>query len=109
EPESVLGDLYSQVAANNTAGTRLLEFAEEYRLDEVDSLGDQIRSISETAMRAAIAELPDGTYAASDPIELLEGSVDLNIEITVAGDQITVDFPECPPQTRQGANNAALS
>lgn len=109
EPEAVLGDLHSQVTANASAATHLLEFMDEYGMSEVDSLGALIRDASEQAMRAAIAELPDGTYTASEPIEVEGEPADLSISIVVRGEEIEIRFPDCPPQTSRGAANAALT
>ena len=109
EPEAVLGDLHSQVTANASAANHLLEFMDEYGMSEVDSLGARIRDLSEQAMRAAIAELPDGTYTASEPIEVEGERVDLTISIVVQDDEIDVQFPDCPPQTARGGANAALT
>ncbi|HWB34784.1 MAG TPA: hydantoinase B/oxoprolinase family protein, partial [Rugosimonospora sp.] len=107
--EAVLGDLHAQVTANATAANHLLEFMDEYGLSEVDSLGTRIRELSERAMRDAITVLPNGTYTASDHIEIGDEPVELKISIVVRDDEVDVSFPDCPPQTAQGGTNAALT
>jgi N-methylhydantoinase B/oxoprolinase/acetone carboxylase alpha subunit len=109
ESEAVLGDLHAQVAANATAADHLLEFMDEYGMTELDSLGARIRDLSEQAMREAIAQLPNGSYSATDQVELSGELVDLSITIAVKDDEIEVTFPDCPPQTPQGGTNAALT
>lgn len=109
ESEAVLGDLHAQVTANAAAANHLLEFMDEYQMVELDSLGGRVRGLSEQAMRTAILAVPDGTYTASDRIELNDEIVELKIRIVVRGDEIDVQFPDCPPQTAQGGTNAALT
>ena len=57
-PEEVIGDLYSQVAGDAVGGQRLLEFMDEYGLDSIIPLADELIARSERAMREAIADLP---------------------------------------------------
>src|SRR5687768_3771444 len=61
-PEPVLGDIHAQAAGNDVGATRLVEFMQEFGLDTLESLADEIIARSESAMRLAIAELPDGVY-----------------------------------------------
>jgi N-methylhydantoinase B/oxoprolinase/acetone carboxylase alpha subunit len=109
ESEAVLGDLHAQVTANAAAADHLLDFMDEYGLSEVDSLGARIRALSEQAMRDAIARVPNGTYTATDHIDLDDEPVELKISIVVQDDEVEILFPDCPPQTVQGGTNAALT
>jgi N-methylhydantoinase B len=43
-------------------------------------------------MRACIAALPDGTRSARDVLEAPEGDLELRLEATVSGDELTLDF-----------------
>ena len=43
-------------------------------------------------MRAAIAALPDGRYEASDTLEGPDGELVVRAAVTVAGDEIEIDF-----------------
>ena len=62
-PEQVLGDLHAQLAALTVTERRLHELLDDLGLDDPAALFAAIEERTETAMRAAIAELPDGTYA----------------------------------------------
>ena len=62
ESDQVLGDIHAQEAGNEVGGARLLEFLAEFDLPDLEGLSDEIITRSERAMRAAIAEVPDGVY-----------------------------------------------
>ena len=49
-------------------------------------------------MRAAIAELPDGRYEASDVLEAVHGELELHVTLTIEGDGLELDFAGTAPQ-----------
>jgi N-methylhydantoinase B len=59
-------------------------------------------------MRAGIARLPDGRYEAVDAMEPLEGRLELHAAVTIAGDEVAVDFSGTSPQ-HDGNLNCPLS
>jgi N-methylhydantoinase B len=69
---------------------------------------DELYSYSERAMRAGIARLPEGRYEATDVMEPLEGALELHAAITIAGDEIAIDFTGTSPQ-HDGNLNCPLS
>ena len=62
-------------------------------------------------MRAALAELPDGTWGFADVVDSFgprpeqQTETHVRVEVTVAGDTITFDLTGCDPQ-RSGNVNA---
>ena len=50
-PEQTIGDLMANVACNEVGGRSLLEFMDEYNLEEIESLADAINLHSEISMR----------------------------------------------------------
>jgi len=62
-PDEVVGDLWAQITALGLMAERLDTFMDEYGLDSLDALAQEIQSRSERGMRAAIRALPDGVYA----------------------------------------------
>jgi N-methylhydantoinase B len=92
EPVQVIGDIFALIACNRTGGERLLEMMAEYRLAELDTLGEAIISRSRRAMGDAIAELPRGTWRHSMTIDGFEAPVTLAAALTVRDDSIHVDF-----------------
>jgi N-methylhydantoinase B len=105
-PEQVNGDIRSQIAANHVCAEQILRMLEEYRLDGLDELADEIIGRSEASMRAAIAKAPAGVYRASGRIEQMEGQADVLIEcaVEIAGNAIKVDLTGSSPQVDWGGN-----
>ena len=104
EPYKVLGDLRAQVVANEVAKKRLFETLDEFGLDEIDSLGDQIIEVSEAAMRKAIAAVPDGTYENEVLSDGFEAPIRVRCALTVRGDRIDVDFAGSSPASQKAIN-----
>ena len=61
-PEQVIGDIMANVSCNEVGGRALLEFMDEYGLDELSALSDAINDHAASAMREEIATIPDGVY-----------------------------------------------
>src|SRR5256712_8665268 len=57
-PEMVLGDFHAQIAGGAVGGERLLEFMDEFGLERLEPLADEIIGRTERALRQAIRELP---------------------------------------------------
>ena len=68
-PEQVFGDLMANITCNEVGGRQLLEFMDEYGLEELAPLSEAIRSQSERAIRDRLAALPDGVYEGAIDIE----------------------------------------
>jgi N-methylhydantoinase B len=103
-PDETVGDLYAQSACNDVGARSLVHLLEEFSLDSIEELSDEIVSRSEQAMRSAIAELPDGTYEHEGWSDGFDEPVRLAVAVTVAGDELTVDFAGSSPQSRYGIN-----
>ena len=103
-PEPVLGDIHAQVAGNDVGGRRLLDFMREFGLESIDPLADEIIDRSERAMRAAIAELPDGVYENSVFSDGYEEPVRLQVRIEKCGDEMLVDWAGSSPESKRGIN-----
>ena len=59
---------------------------------------DELYAYSERHVRAAIARLPDGRYEAADVLEPIEGELEIRVAVTIAGDEIEIDFAGTSPQ-----------
>jgi N-methylhydantoinase B len=104
-PDETVGDLYAQTACNEVGTRRLLELLDEVELDSLEAVADEIIGRSERAMRSAIDRFPDGVYQAetwSDGID--DEPVRLQVTVTIAGDEATIDFAGSSPQSRHGIN-----
>jgi N-methylhydantoinase B len=107
-PRQRLADLRAQRAANRVGALRLGELAQRHGLDELRAGMAEILSYAERRTRAALAEVPDGTYAAEDVMEADAGEephdVTLRVAATVDGDELTLDFSGTDPQVRGNLN-----
>lgn len=107
--EMVLGDIQAQVGANRVAARRLVEFMDEYALEDLSVLANTVQDRAERAMRAAIAAVPDGEYFGSAPFDGVDEPMELPVRIEVHGDELTVDWSGAPEQVGHGGINCTLS
>jgi len=108
-PSQVMGDLMAQVSANEVAGHKLVEFMEEYGLDDLDDLSHAIITTSEQAVRRAIAAIPDGVYHHEVSIDGIDEPLKIAVTLTVSGDDLTMDFAGTSPQTERGGINSVYN
>jgi N-methylhydantoinase B len=105
-PEVQMGDLRAQIAANNIGIRRVLELVEQYGADILDAAMEEIMDYSERRMRAAIKEMPNGTYEASDYMEDVPGRdlAEIRVRVTVDGESVTFDYAGTCPQVEAPIN-----
>ncbi|MEM9628803.1 MAG: hydantoinase B/oxoprolinase family protein [Pseudomonadota bacterium] len=104
QPVETEGDVYSLAACNDIGCERLVEMMDEFAVDQLDPLADYICESSEKAVRAAIADLPDGVYRNSMRIDGYDAPVDLVAAMTIEGDRIKVDYEGTSARQRHGVN-----
>jgi len=111
-PSQRLADLRAQAAANRVGAERLVELAERHGLEHLRTAMDEILAYAERRTRAALAELPDGTYSAEDVLEDDAGGeprdVALRVMATIGGDRLSLDFSGSDTQV-EGNLNCPLS
>jgi N-methylhydantoinase B/oxoprolinase/acetone carboxylase alpha subunit len=105
-PEEVTGDIRSQIAANHVCAEKICQMLDEYGMDGLDDLADEIIGRTERSMREAIEKVPDGIYKAEGIVEQMAGKDDVVIKaaVEVKGDGITVDLEGSSPQVDWGGN-----
>ena len=81
-PEEREGDLSAQLAACHTGSTRLLELCARYGLPRVQRAAHALLDYSEKMMRAFLATVPAGSYAAEDVLDD-DGVSDAPVRIAV--------------------------
>ena len=98
-PDLVLGDMEAQIAACRIGGDAYLKLIDRYGLDLVQAAADELMDYSERMIRAAIQRLPDGSYNAKSHIdgfldsdEAARRELPIEVTLTVAGSNLTVDF-----------------
>jgi 5-oxoprolinase (ATP-hydrolysing) len=103
--EMVLGDIQAQVSSNQVGADRLVAFMDEYGLDSLTPLAAVVQERAEGAMRAAIRALPAGVYRSEVAFDGLGEPLTLPCAVTIAGDEMTVDWTGVPPQLPRGGIN----
>ena len=91
-PEERRGDLRAQLAAHRLAAQRLEELCERRGRELVLRSMDELHRYAERRVRAAVAELPDGRFEASDWLEAEDGDLELKAAVTIDGDEVEIDF-----------------
>jgi N-methylhydantoinase B len=111
-PRQRLADLRAQQAANRVGELRLAELCERLGAEALRTGMAEILAYTERRTRAALAELPDGSYRAEDVLEAdrdgAERDLHLRLEATIAGDSLRLDFSDSDPQV-EGNLNCPLS
>ncbi|QCK85930.1 hydantoinase B/oxoprolinase family protein [Phreatobacter aquaticus] len=95
DPVSCEGDLMAQLAATTAAERRIREMCAQYGTDTFIAAMTRLHDLSEAEMRAAIAELPDGTYEGEDFLD--DGGPNgeparIHVLIKIEGDEATFDL-----------------
>jgi len=92
EPVQVIGDVYALIACNDIGSRRLEAMMREFRLDDLDTLAEEIITRSRRAMTEAIRKLPKGTWTNTMRVDGYEAPLDLVASVTIGDDTIYVDF-----------------
>jgi N-methylhydantoinase B len=103
-PEQTVGDLMANLACNEVGGRQILEFMDEYGIDNLAPLSRAIRQQSESAMREKIATLRPGAYKSRLDLEGYDGPIRLACTVEVKPDRVHVDFDGTGPCVRAGIN-----
>jgi N-methylhydantoinase B len=110
------GDVRAQLAAHRLADRRLGEVAQRHGAERVRTAFDDLLDYAERRTRAAIAAMPDGRHTAEEALEgdgVEPGDLWIRVAVTIAGDELTVDFTgtdptgpgncNCPPAVTRSA------
>jgi N-methylhydantoinase B len=97
-PDERRGDLRAQLAAHRLAERRVDELCARRGRARVAAAMEELLAYSERVVRAAIRELPDGRFEATDELETSDGPLELRVAVTIAGDAIDIDFAGTAPQ-----------
>ena len=108
-PEMVMGDLRAIVGTHRMATRRLHEFLDDYDLDDLRALSAAIQDRSETALRGAIAALPDGVSSYEVTGDGYLQPFTLRVRIEIRGSEMLIDFAGSSPQQPDAAINAAFN
>jgi N-methylhydantoinase B len=103
-PNETIGDLYAQTSSNAVGARELLHFMQEFALDSIDPLADEIITRSERAMREAIRKLPNGRYENESWSDGFDEPIRIKVAVTIDDEDLFIDFDGSSPQSSRGIN-----
>lgn len=106
-PGPVMGDLDAQVAATRTGVERLNAILGKFGRSAFDEAVGRIKIASEALVRRALAELPRGTWEASDVVDddgVSDDPVPIHVRVTIDDAGMTCDFSGSSPAVRGPIN-----
>lgn len=105
-------DNYAMIAATMRAEERIVSLIDKYGVDTVLACVGEMTRRTETAVREEIHRIPDGTYsgesATDDDGTELDEPVWVRVDVTVSGDEMTLDFSRSDGQ-RKGFINSVYA
>ncbi|MCC6469906.1 MAG: hydantoinase B/oxoprolinase family protein [Alphaproteobacteria bacterium] len=108
-PVRVFGDLRAQLAACHIAEGQFLELVARYGADETEAMMREVIDYAERLTRAALRDLPDGTYSFEDFLDddgiELGKPIRLFVTLHKKGDGIVADWTGTSPQVKGAINN----
>ena len=111
-PRGVRLDNYSMIASTKRAEERMTALLDKYGRDTVLACVAQMMNRTEAAVREEIRGMPDGTYsgeaATDDDGTTLDEQVWVRGDLTIAGDEMTLDFSRSDGQ-RKGFINSVYA
>jgi N-methylhydantoinase B len=102
-------DMFAQYAGCRTGARSIIRLCRKYGAETVKMCMDALLDYSERRLREGVANLPDGKYSAEDWLDgdgIEEVPIRLAATLTVAGDDLSIDFSGSAPQVRGGMNAA---
>jgi N-methylhydantoinase B len=111
-PAEMLGDLTAMASAVNRGDEQLRELVQRHGKAEVGSCLTELIERSEQQMRSYIEEIPDGTYSFADSLDndgLDDRALAVEVQITVTGSDMAIDFSGTSPTARGPMNLARNS
>ena len=111
-PNQTIGDMNAQFAGNAIGAARVHQLCRKYGPEAVKETMALLIDYSERRMRAAIAEVPDGTFHGEDVIDddgLGGGPLTVRATVTINGDEAAVDFDGTSDQIASNMNSPFAS
>lgn len=108
-PRSNWGDLNGQLNALDLGEKRFHALINEYGDDVVTAALDAASARADALMRQNIAALPDGRYSFEDYLDndgIVDERLTIALDLTIAGDTMTLDFSRSSPPCRGPVNIA---
>lgn len=107
-PEKTMEDFKAQAATIFVGVKKVRALVKKYGLDVFRKCTRMLLDYSENRMRRFIAFLPDGTYTGVDQLDddgIVEQPVQVQVNVHIQGDHMSVDFEGSSPQTKGNVNS----
>jgi N-methylhydantoinase B len=109
-PHLLDGDLRAMLGGIQVGADQVVKLIGDIGSDAAPAYFGGILDHADRSFRAAVARLPDGIYRATDGFEddcFEAKDIDIVVTISIAGDEVAVDFTGSAPQIR-GFKNSSL-
>lgn len=106
-PDRVLGDLRAQRAACHVGARELAKLISKHGKETARVYFAELLDYAERLTREDIKTWPDGTYRFTDHLDddgFSDEPIPISVAITVAGDELAVDYGGSSPQVRAALN-----
>ncbi len=107
-PEKTMEDFRAQAATTVVGVQRVQELVRKYGLEVFRDCTRRLLDYSEDRVRRFLKEIPDGDYTGKDQLDddgRTEDPVDIQVNVQIRGDEMTVDFDGSSPQTAGNVNS----
>jgi N-methylhydantoinase B len=109
-PTELMGDIEAQLAGCLQGRDLMAALARKYGTATFQTAIGTILDQCEAAARAKVLAIPDGTYEAESALDddgIGTEPIPIKVRVIVAGDEMTVDYSDMPPQVRSSINSGA--
>jgi len=106
-PEERRGDYYAQIAACKLGERRMQELGARYGAALLEAAFVAILDRTEGRIRAAVRQVPDGTYSFRDVLDndgMGTHDIPIAVTVTIEGDRARFDWTGSGPQVRGNVN-----
>ena len=106
-PDMTLGDMWASIAANRVGERRIAELVARYGRETVVNAMARILDYGERMLRAELARLPKGVFAAEAQIDgdgLGNGPFRAQVTVTITDDRFVIDYTGTDPQAPGSIN-----
>ncbi len=103
-PDQTEGDVWAQVGAVSLIEDRVRRTLEDHRLSDLSAVAAEILDRSEAEMRRRLAALPEGRWRYAMQTDGLDEPFTLQVEVTLRGGEVAVDFTGSSPQQPRAVN-----
>ncbi|MGH2341687.1 hydantoinase B/oxoprolinase family protein [Segnochrobactraceae bacterium EtOH-i3] len=107
QPRSLWGDLNGQINSLELGERRVHELVGQYGAPLITEAFEELKARAARLMRARVSELPDVTISAEDFLDndgVTDEPLKIALDLTVAGDRLTLDFSRSSPACRGPVN-----